>query len=396
MSVKLGKLQWRPFWASHIGALKGCLDYLGIRMSDAWLAGGIGHAFVLNVNANVSAAGPTAWNTEMMRLLGHNLGYNVTGISAWKHDPEFGTKQKLAWETAKRALDQGLPCYGWELGIAEYYAINGYNQYGYYYSGIGTASFKFDLEKDRKGELTDGVFTDRLRDDLALRGMALSEDVTVNNRFGCWIIKDEEEGTLYSILEDESGRLMLHGEYETSQGFKQWDDLGASTIGLMELYSVEPAYTSDDAAVVKEALEFALEFAESPRKWVQSGFRSGLAGYDAWKHALDNRSADGFGHAYNAAVWQECRMLASMFLLEAADRIGGGAAARLREAAKWYDDVSRELAVVAERFPFHRRRPEHIRDSESLDAASRALSRAQSAEQRGLERLRHIVGLLDG
>ncbi|MDF2719659.1 MAG: hypothetical protein K0R28_6584 [Paenibacillus sp.] len=88
-------------------------------------------------------------------------------------------------------------------------------------------------------------------------------------------------------------------------------------------------------------------------------------------------------------------MLAAMFLLEAADRIGGSAADELREASRWYDEVSRELAIVAERFPFHQRKPEHIRDVESLSFASRALSRAQSAEQRGLERLQCIVGLLD-
>lgn len=394
MKIKHDKLKWRPFWASHVGAMKGCLDFLDIPMSDAWLAGGVGHAFVMNINDNVSAAGPTAWNTEMMMLLGHNLGFHISGVFAWKSDPQFEIKQKLAWETARRALDQGFPCYGWELGIAEYYVVCGYDSYGYYYSGIGTAEYEFDLSRDRKQELASGTFTEQLRQDLFHRGIELSDNVRVERRFGCWIIKDEDDGRRYSILEDRNGRLMLHGEYEISQGFKKWTELGDSKLGLLELYSVEPAYTSDDDAIVKEVLEFALEFAQGPRKWVKDGFHTGLAAYETWKRALDNRKADAFGTAYNAAVWQECRMLASQFLQEAAERIGGAKAFELREAAKWYDSVAQELNILTERFPFHQRSPEHIRDEEALDQASRALSRAQIAERRALEKLQRIAHMI--
>jgi hypothetical protein len=363
-------------------------------MSDAWLAGGIGHAFVMNINDNVSAAGPTAWNTEMIMLLGHNLGFHVSGVFTWKSDPQFEIKQKLAWETARRALDQGFPCYGWELGIAEYYVVCGYDSYGYYYSGIGTAQYEFDLSRDRKQELASGTFTEHLRQELFRRGIVLSDNVRVERRFGCWIIKDEDDGRGYSVLEDKNGRLMLHGEYEMSQGFKKWTELGDSKLGLLELYSVEPAYTSDDDAIVKEVLEFVLEFAQGPRKWVKEGFHTGLAAYETWKRALDNRRADAFGTAYNASVWQECRMLAAHFLQEAAERIGGSTAFELREAAKWYDTVAQELIILTERFPFHQRSPEHIRDEEALDQASCALGRAQIAEHRALEKLQRIVYMI--
>ncbi|RKN82034.1 hypothetical protein [Paenibacillus ginsengarvi] len=394
MAIKHEKLLWRPFWATHIGAIKGCTDFLGIGMSDAWLSGGSGHAFVLNVNDTVSAAGPTAWNTEMVRLLGHNLGYGISGVFARRSDPQFQSKQKLAWETAKQALDDGLPCYGWELGLAEYYVINGYNQYGYFYSGIGTAEYRFDLVQERRAELSDGLFSSAHRQAFSMRGFELSGHVRIERRFGCWIIVDEANGDRFSVLEDANGRLMVHGDYAISQGFKQWDDLGAAQTGLLELYTVERAYSSDDKAVVKESLEFALEFAKAPRKWVMEGFHTGDSGYGTWIRALENHRADGFGTAYNAACWQESRMLAALFLKEAADRLGEPYADRLREAADWYDTAAQQLDVVARLFPFHTRKFQHIREDEAIRDAVRALSEARHAERRGMEKLEGIVKVL--
>jgi hypothetical protein len=45
--------------------------------------------------------------------------------------------QKRAWEHVRQAIDQGKPCYGWELEIPEFYVVYGYDDVGYYYSGPG-------------------------------------------------------------------------------------------------------------------------------------------------------------------------------------------------------------------------------------------------------------------
>ncbi|MEF3303273.1 hypothetical protein [Paenibacillus sp. GYB003] len=187
---------------------------------------------------------------------------------------------------------------------------------------------------------------------------------------------------------------MVHGEYAISQSFKPWDELGSSPSGLLELYSLEPAYTSDDRTIVKEALEFALEFAQSPCKWVKAGFHAGPDGYDVWKLALESGRADGFGTAYNAAFWQESRMLAALVLEEAAERLGGLVAGELRETASRYGEAARELNAVAELFPFHTRRFEHIREAEAVRTASRAIANAGHAERKGLESLARIVRML--
>ena len=131
----LENLKWRPMWTTQIGAVQGCLEYLGVEVSDAWLFGGTGHAFFMNVHERVCASGPTAWNTEMLFKLGGNVGYAVERVQGCKRDEDFAEKQKLAWEQTRKAVDEKLPCYGWELGIPEYYVVNGYDDRGYYFHG---------------------------------------------------------------------------------------------------------------------------------------------------------------------------------------------------------------------------------------------------------------------
>lgn len=142
MSKHLPDLEWQPAWLSHLGCLKGCLDYLKIPISTAWLYGGTGHAFILNIDPTGCPSGPTAWCTEMISNLGNNLGYTTSGLFATKPQPDFAVKQRAAWEFIKNAIDRGLPCYGWELEMPEFYVFNGYDDEGYYYSGPAAGSSK--------------------------------------------------------------------------------------------------------------------------------------------------------------------------------------------------------------------------------------------------------------
>jgi len=45
----LENLRWQPRNVTHLGCIKGCLDYLGMDVSEPWLYGGTGHAFVINI-----------------------------------------------------------------------------------------------------------------------------------------------------------------------------------------------------------------------------------------------------------------------------------------------------------------------------------------------------------
>ena len=137
MDKQLEGLRWKPRWVSHLGCVKGCLDYLGADISWAWLYGGTGHAFIINVHEAVCPSGPTAWNYEMLFRLGLNLGWKVSCVFASREDADFSEKQTKAWVHVCNSLDENTPCYGWELRIPEFYIIYGVDDDGYYYSGPG-------------------------------------------------------------------------------------------------------------------------------------------------------------------------------------------------------------------------------------------------------------------
>jgi hypothetical protein len=133
----LAALRWSPKWVSHLGCIKGCLDYLGIEMTDAWLYGGSGHAFIINISQDSCASGPTAWKTMMLFEQAPALGYRIEGVFGSKYEHKLTEIQKRAWEFTRESVDQGFPVYGWELEAPEFYVIYGYDDDGYYYSGPG-------------------------------------------------------------------------------------------------------------------------------------------------------------------------------------------------------------------------------------------------------------------
>lgn len=129
--------RWAPRWVSHLGAIRGCLDCLGVAVSDGWLYGGTGHAFVLNMHESVCPSSPTAWNTKRTLELGRNVGYHVEGVFSERDADEFAQRQADAWALARESIDGGMPCYAWELEIPEFYVVYGHDDAGYYYSGPG-------------------------------------------------------------------------------------------------------------------------------------------------------------------------------------------------------------------------------------------------------------------
>ena len=126
-----------------------------------------------------------------MTALAKNIGYSIDGVVGFKQDGEdFGKKQKEAWDTVKRSIDVGIPCFAWEMVIPEFYVVYGYDDDGYYFTGPGGV----------------GVLVD--------------------------------------------------------QGYKPWRELGASEIGVVEIYNGTPGQAADDTLTVKEALAFALKHAQ--------------------------------------------------------------------------------------------------------------------------------------
>jgi len=131
----LDGLVWVPKWVSYIGALKGCQDFLGIENSDAWVYGTSGHAFILNIHNELCPSGPTSWKSNRMTELSMNGGCNIESIVSHKFQKGFEDAQKKAWNRVRYAVDRGLPAFGWEMAIPEYYVIYGYDKKRYIFHG---------------------------------------------------------------------------------------------------------------------------------------------------------------------------------------------------------------------------------------------------------------------
>ncbi len=231
-----------------------------------------------------------------------------------KSQKDFTSKQKEAWDLVRKSIDNGIPCYGWELEIPEFYVVYGYDDIGYYYSGPTCDSGK---------------------------------------------------------------------------GPKPWQELGNTGIGLVEMYRIRKGQAADDTRTVEEALQFALDHAESPAKWIYPKYHAGLSGYDTWIREVENDTADGRGTAYNAAVWGECRSFAAPFLKEAGKRLNEKAVPLLEEAARRYSEVHKHLERVANLFPFPP--GNEITEKERCGIAVAHLKDARKEEEAGLQILKQIV-----
>jgi len=238
MQRKLEDLRWKPRWVSHLGCIKGCLDYLRLDVSDAWLFGATGHAFVLNMHEAVCPSGPTAWRTEMLFELGTNIGYTIDGVFGLRSGGDFADKQKLAWEHIKGAIDQGLPCYGWELDIPEYYVVYGYDDQGYYYSGPACDSGKGPKAWQELGDTEIGVL-----EMYSVRPGTVADDVkTVKEAFA-------------SILEHSTSpeKWILPPYKAGLAGFDKW-------VQAVETRKADGMGMAYNAAVWSECRDFAVAF----------------------------------------------------------------------------------------------------------------------------------------
>ena len=314
----LDGLRHTPSWITHMGCLSGCIHYLNLPITDSWLYGATGHAFVINISRDSCPSGPTAWKTMEFFRLGKNAGYTIDGVFAHKSMPDFKEKQRQAYDHVKQAIDAGHPCYGWELEVPEFYNIHGYDDQGYHYKGPGSPDGK---------------------------------------------------------------------------GPKPWQELGDTGIGVVEVYSVAPGTPASPEVTLWESLQFALEHAQGPDKWIFPNYTSGPAAYDTWTAGIEDASASRDGIAYNAQCWHECRGHAAAFL-EEAKAVLPNLTPQLETARAHYASVAEGLRELTEIYPFNLP-PDYdklIEEDARQQLAIDALQNSKEAEEAGLDAL---LGILD-
>ena len=325
----LAALKPKPMWMTHMGCLIGCADYLKVDASSAWVYGGSGYAFALNVHEAICPSGPTAWPAEKCEALAANVGIKTERLQAPKSREDVGALRETIWQKTREAIDAGRPCFGWEMGIPEWYVIHGYDADGNY---------------------------------------------------------------LYRDFGDKTGK-------------RHYTKLGDTGIGWLCLVIATTGEAADDRTTVREACRFAVEHGAG--KHSKELWHTGISGYDTWIAALEDEEkctgdkVIGFGCAYNAQCWSECRRNAAAFLEEARKRLGedGKLAALLHQAIRHYTVVRDNLNAVGKTFPFDVADQEgmkaRIRKADRRAKAVTALKSARDAEAAGLKVLAKIADVLE-
>ena len=176
------------------------------------------------------------------------------------------------------------------------------------------------------------------------------------------------------------------------KGPKPWRDLGNSSIGILEVYSVHPNDTADPVKAIKESFMKSLHHSSNPDDIIFPNYRSGLKGYDWWISAIEDGSAVGMGHSYNAAVWAECRKFATQFLKEARKYLPDDIKMLIDDARKQYEIIAANLESISKDYPFTpalNNKPMGIDDRTGKTVES--LKNARNAEESGLRFLEEIV-----
>jgi hypothetical protein len=191
---------------------------------------------------------------------------------------------------------------------------------------------------------------------------------------------------------DDAGYLYNGPGADLGPSPKPWRKLGKTGIGMLEVFSVNPADPAQDKITVKEALTFSVAFNQPQSEWLLPGYLSGQDAYEAWIKAVSDGKAMLMGHAYNAAVWAECRYNATAFLREAKSRLQEIETKALDDAIQSYDEVSNQLKDITELYPFfENNREEPVGINPKSEKAAEHLERAKIAEGKGLEYLKDIM-----
>ena len=122
--------------AAEMACVEGAVRYLGKDISAAWIYGGTGHAFAINMRPTVCVSSPYAWHKTLYGLA-PNLGFRLVGfnISKAAAGDSFPARQREAWDMVRAAIDKGQPCYGDRVyWMPDYALITGYDDVGYYHA----------------------------------------------------------------------------------------------------------------------------------------------------------------------------------------------------------------------------------------------------------------------
>jgi hypothetical protein len=335
---------------SHIGALKSCLEYLDIPCSAAWVFGMTGAAFMTIVDDNLSAPNIGEPEEDMFQLARH-IGLEIRGFHTFANKAEFDRLQREAWDTARFALDQGLPVFAKELDLGnETSLVYAYSDEGYYthswHAGNGHEGF---------------------------------DDVILWTELGrnycpCISCKARKLNNVWS-----------------NEGVYIGDPLEGGFISLHWASSILP---SDDHIALQAALTYVLQFSRlETYEWGGRKFHIGTAAYNRWIEALQKDTILGFYMGYFAEICHESRHYAYLFLKEASLRFDGALSEAIFTAADHYKFTKEAFLSLSNLFPWSQPHTP-IEDPDRRREAVELITQIKHLEIEGSNKLEKLLDLL--
>jgi hypothetical protein len=206
-----------------------------------------------------------------------------------------------------------------------------------------------------------------------------------------------EFGLIYGY-DDE--KRVFYAKDVSKDGTLTYEEFVNPKIHVLFVTTISESLPHSKYEMMRMALDMIVDHARG-REWMhifEGKFGQGLAGYDAWIGAMERRSADEYGNAYNVEVVADAREFAARFCREQAFKWNGANVVertvreRMGAAAVHYGAVAEAFAELREMFPFPSGGTP--KDPIVADRAAELLRRAKAAEEQGVAQLEQLLGFM--
>ncbi|MFC5407632.1 hypothetical protein [Cohnella soli] len=208
-----------------------------------------------------------------------------------------------------------------------------------------------------------------------------------------------EFGLIYGYDDDQQ---LFYAKEASRDGTITYEKFANPKIFVLFLITISESLPHSKYEMLRMALDMIVDHARG-REWnhaefFNNRFAMGLAGYEAWIKAMENRSADELGNAYNVEVIADAREFAAQFLRELVIKWDGTnfVERKVREYAAaaevHYEAVAAAFAELRMMFPFPQGGTP--KDPETADRAIALLAAAREEETKGVVMLEHFLDFM--
>ncbi|MCU0853053.1 MAG: helix-turn-helix domain-containing protein [Thermoplasmata archaeon] len=326
---ELKKMQYAPSWLSYLGAMTGCLRYLGVRCGTREVGGYSGCSFLINVSRGETCpSGPTALHLKTFREMVHGTESLGWKIDVFVHQHPYPSK-----EGAPTAEEMALV-----RGIFE--------------------RIKKEIDERRRP--------------VVLWGLAAPEYGIVRGYVGdSYIVRTFRSAADPPVPDDPIPFYELKAP------------------GCIDAFYFKGKLKISKGKARREALDRALRFASGEID-VAKNYIAGPPALEEWAsvlESLDESAQNYMGNSYVGACVHEGRELSGSFMKQVAKQLPAGEARHLRAAAGCYEKGARSMASFTKLFPFQFKGEMPL---EKRRKGAQLLRRVRAEEDKAVQHVRKV------